>query len=300
MAKTKIKPNRFKPDPKAPKTAQALADSVRTKRLFRVLSAVFMVAMMSLGAIYAHDAVVQSPFFTVSRIQITGLHRLTRADILETAGLDREVNLFELHLPAVEKKLSRHPWVAEARAQRRLFSTLEIIVTEEEPLAIVTIENLADVIINTQGKPFKEYDPSKDKLQGLPVISGVDLSLSQDRYLFEGDLFNAIMDLLKIQNLGQVRTIHGDENTGITIKALDIYNKTLYKEGTQETQARALIPIKLGFSRFSQKLARAKKISRYMEAQFPSKTILAMDLYDIEKVFIKTGDALHNDSEKGV
>jgi len=263
-----------------------------------------MVAMMSLGAIYVHDAIVQSPFFAVTKIDMSGNQRVSREELLARAGLNRKTNLFELHLPAVVKKLERHPWVSRVDIRRRLFSTLEIIIHEEEPLAIVTIENLPDIIINAQGAPFKAYDPKKDHLEGLPVISGVDLSLSDTAYGFEGDLFNAIMELLKMKGISQVRTIHGDENLGLTIKALDIYNKRLYKGDTEGNQAKkqAVIPIKIGFDRFEEKLARARKISRYMEDNFPSRTILAMDLYDIKKIFIKTKteDALHNNLEKGV
>ena len=37
-----------------------------------------------------------------------------------------------------------------------------------------------------------------------------------------------------------------------------------------------------------------------MEANYPDKTILAMDLYNIDKIFIKTENTLHNTLEKGV
>jgi cell division protein FtsQ len=102
------------------------------------------------------------------------------------------------------------------------------------------------------------------------------------------------MDLLKVRGIGQIKTIQGNENTGILIQAPDIYNKN-----NNETTS-ALIPLKIGFDRFEEKLARAREISRYMEVQFPSKIILAMDLYTLEKIFIKTEDALHNTLEKGV
>jgi hypothetical protein len=302
LAAKRTKPNRYRPEPKQENHENRQVPA-HSRQFFRTISWIFMVAMMSLGAIYTHDAIVQSPFFAVTRIEVSGNHRVIREELLARAGLNRETNLFELHLPAVVKKLERHPWVARATVKRQLLSTLKITIEEEQPLAIVTIENLPDIIINAQGEPFKEYNPETDRLEGVPVISGVDLSLSDSTYGFEGDLFNAIMDLLQMDNLSQVRTIHGNENTGITIKALDIYNKSFYKGNTGENQGEkeAFIPIKLGFDRFEEKLARAREISRYMEAKFPSRTILAMDLYNIKKIFIKTKteDALHNTLEKG-
>ncbi len=305
MVTKRVKQNRYKPEPRQDKPAgsnKKQKNAPRRKSLLRLIAPVFLLAAMSLVAIYAHDAVVQSPFFTIQTIEISGIDRVTRDELITRAGLDQPTNLFDVHLAAIEKQLVSHPWVARATVNRDLFTALNITIEEQEPLAIVTIENLADIIINTQGVPFKEYEPGKDKLSTLPVISGVDLSLSNNTYLFEGELFNAIMDLLEVQSLGGVKSIHGDENIGVTIKALDIYNKRIYTEAIAEDTLRpsALIPIKLGFGRFEEKLVRAKKISRYMEAQFPSKTILAMDFFNIEKIFIKTEDALHNTLEKGV
>ncbi len=305
MVTKRVKQNRYKPEPRQDKPAGSNKRQKATPRrmsLFRIIAPVFLVTAMSLMAIYAHDAVVQSPFFTIQSIEISGIERVTRNELITRAGLDQPTNLFDIHLATIEKQLTSHPWVARATVQRSLFTVLTITIEEQEPLAIVTIENLADIIINTQGVPFKEYEPAKDNLHALPVISGVDLSLSNNTYLFEGELFNAIMDLLQVQSLGEVKSIHGDENIGVTIKALDIYNKSTYTgpDGEILPWPRAPIPIKLGFKRFGEKLIRAKKISQYMEDKFPSKTILAMDLYNIEKIFIKTEDALHNTLEKGV
>ncbi len=304
MVIKRTKQNRYKPESRdenvqgTPKGRPASGGI----SLFKIISSVLLVFVMSIAAIYAHDAVVQSPFFTIQTVEISGTSRVTREELITRAGLDQPTNLFDIHLATIEKQLVSHPWVARATVRRDLFTALSITIEEQEPLAIVTIENLSDIIINTQGVPFKEYEPGKDHLYSLPVISGVDLSLSNNTYLFEGELFNAIMDLLKLRGLGNVNAIHGDENTGITIQAPDIYNNRPHDAAPEGemSPARPRIPIKLGFGQFGEKLARAKKIGRYMETRFPSKIILAMDLYDIKKIFIKTEDALHNTLEKGV
>lgn len=308
MATKRVKQNRYKPESRKTAAAgpqAAPAGNAGGFLLFRTIALVLAVGLMSLAAIYTHDAVVQSPFFTIQEIRISGIHRVTRDEVVTRAGLDQPANLFDIHLATVERQIESHPWVAQATIRRDLFTALSIRVEEQEPLAIVTIENLADIVINTQGVPFKEYEPEKDNLYDLPVISGVDLSLSNNTYLFEGDLFNAIMDLLKTRGLGDVRHIRGDENFGVTIQSPDIYNVRRpagpeMADSATPPAPEKLIRIKLGFDRFDEKLARAKKISRYMTDRFPAKTILAMDIFNIEKIFIKTEDALHNTIEKGV
>ncbi|WDP89455.1 MAG: FtsQ-type POTRA domain-containing protein [Desulfobacter sp.] len=306
MAAKKIKPNRYKPEtlagsrPAPGRPRSNLLARITSRKWAGAASGLLLMAAMSLSAIWLHDAVVQSPFFTIRTVEVSGLNRVSREALLDRAGLDRERNLFEIRPEYIEKRLAALPWIARARVERHFFSKLSICVEEEMPLAIVAIENLSDLIINTQGMPFKEYDPEKDQLNTLPVITGVDLTLSGNIYRFEGALFNSVMDLLKVKGLGRIRSIHGDPHTGILIQAPDIYNRP-QGDIPEETEAsRALIPIKLGFDGFEEKLAKAIDLSRYMAARFPEKIILAMDLYDMNQIFIKTENALHHYSEKGV
>ena len=49
---------------------------------------------MSLGCIYIHDAVLQSPLFDVKTIMIDGLDRVNRDEVLARTGLDKPANIF--------------------------------------------------------------------------------------------------------------------------------------------------------------------------------------------------------------
>ncbi len=286
------KQNRYKPEPGSPRKKNT---RISGKSGMKYLLGFFLFILMSLGAIWGNDAITQSPFFSIEKIDISGNRRLMKNELLQLAGLAEPANLFKINTTVIEKKISNHPWIAEATVKRSLFSTLVVEIVEHEPLAIVNIENLADIIINTQGQPFKEYDPKMDRLNFLPVISGVDITCVDSHYLFDGPLFNSIMDFLKIRGFGHVSRIMGDENTGITIETKNIYNGN-------PISIQDIIPIKLGFNRFEEKQKKAEKISTYIDKNFPDKTISAMDLFDVEKVFvkIKDNDALHNNLEKGV
>lgn len=288
-----MKQNRYKPEPSSPK-GKSVSAIVSNKRCLQVFYAFGLIFLMSVASIWVYDAVTQSPFFAIEQVDISGTQRVKRNEVIQLTGVTNQTNLFQINLNTMEQKICCHPWIAKASVKRSLFSNLVITVVEEEPLAIVNIKNLADIIINTQGHPFKEYDPQKDQLNFLPVISGVDLTRAGNSFGFEGPLFNAIMDLLEVQGFGRINTIMGDENLGITIQAQDIYNKNPAPQAT--------LPIKLGFTRFEEKRIKAIKISTYMDKNFPDKTIRAMDLYNIEKIFITTKeiDALHHNIEKGV
>lgn len=299
MATKKIPPNKYKVQRKKPRKLKTfLGDKALWGKSFLIL----FVGAMSVGCIYLHDSVLQCPLFDVNTIMIDGLDRVTRDEVLTRTGLDKPANIFELRPDMLEKELNTHPWISTARVKRQLFSTISIKIEEQEPLAIVAIENLADIVINAQGAPFKEYEPAKDNLKALPVISGVDLTLSNSNYLFEGELFNAVMEVLKIKGFGQIQTILGDENTGILINILNTYPGTGFIDdpGETESENKTVIPVKLGFGRFEEKLARARQIQSYIETNYPDKIISAMDLFSLEKVFVTTEEAAQNTIAKGV
>lgn len=299
MAAKKNIPNSYKMQGKKIRKLKTFSGG---KALLRKNFLILFVGAMSLGCIYIHDAILQCPLFDVKTIMIDGLDRVTRDEVLARTGLDKPTNIFELLPDMLEKKLNTHPWIRIATVKRQLLSTISIKIEEQEPLAIVTIENLADIVINAQGAPFKEYEPAKDDLTALPVISGVDLSLSNSTYLFEGDLFDAVMKILKIKGFGQIQTILGDENTGILINILNTRQDTGFTKNPGETEFenKTVLPVKLGFDGFEKKLARARQIQRYMETNYPDKTISAIDLFSLKKVFVTTEDAAQNTTEKGV
>jgi len=288
----KIKANRYKPEGRKGRDTK-----FGESRLFclKCVMTLAFISVVSLASIFMYDFMTQSTFFNIKRIEILGTNRIAKEDLLKLADLTCEKNILKINLFSIEKRIVSHPWIQSACVTRNFASELFISIVEQEPLAIVRIETLADILINTQGSPFKEYNPAKDHLKELPVITGLELTKTNSQYLFAGILFNSILDFLQSDACANVRQIKGNKNTGVTIEARDIYNKL-------PTEEQGMVQMKLGFDNFKAKLNKAKKISDYIDKTFPEKTICAMDLFNIEKVFIQTklNNALPNDLEKGV
>ncbi len=290
----KTKQNRYKSDPDEPRR-HFISDSGRFIDLcLKCIMSVAFISVLSLASIFVYDFCTQANFFNIKHIHISGANRVDKSEILSMANLCEDENIFDINLHQIKKHIEAHPWIQTASVKRNLKGMLFISIVEQEPLAIVKIENLADILINTQGTPFKEYNPIKDRIENLPVISGLDLTTQNEELLFYGPLFNSIMNLLKV-NDGSVMHIRGDKNTGIIADVMDTYNRL--PEVTN-----GVIQLKLGFDGFDDKFNKAKKISEYIDKNFPERTICAMDLFNIHKVFIKTkiDDTLHTNNEKGV
>ncbi len=261
----------------------------------KCIMTVAVISLISLASIFIYDCITQSSFFHIKKIEISGEHRTNDSEILDLADVKTGDNILKLNLFIIEKKVTSHPWVKSVFVKRQLPSTLMIRIVEHQPLAIVKIENLSDILIDCQGRPFKEYHPEKDKLEHLPVISGLALTSANNDFLFNGPLFDSVMDFLTVQKLTGIYQIKADQNIGLVIETRDIYNRKPINETN-------MLKIKLGFNNFQAKLNRAKTISEYIDKHFPELAICEMDLFNIEKVFIKTqpDETLHNTLEKGV
>ena len=150
----KSKPNRYKPDPAIKKA--------RKERIQRILQArgaimtpVVMLILLSVVSLYVHDLVVQSPFFMVDTVKVSGNQRVGREQILELAGLNTPKNIFQINTRVMALKLESNAWIAEAEVDRTAMSGLSITLREETPLAVVNIRNIARVLVNAQGRPLK-------------------------------------------------------------------------------------------------------------------------------------------------
>jgi cell division protein FtsQ len=74
--------------------------------------------------------VVNSPMFDTKRIDVRGDHHVTRAEVIEAAGIRVGDNLVRLSLDGVVDGVERLPWVASAAVTRDLPSTLAIQIVE--------------------------------------------------------------------------------------------------------------------------------------------------------------------------
>ena len=250
-------------------------------------------ALLSLCCIFAHDFMNQSDMFNIKKIKISGIEDNIKNEILKTTGPNCDQNIFKINLFKIEKLIESHPWIESSTVKRNFACELIISIVKEKPLAIVKIKNIADILINNKGMPFKEYNPQKDKIKKLPVITGIDLKKSEYKYMFKGDLFNSVMDFLKTDYSNEIKLIKADKNMGITVETNDIYNKS--HSGNKNT-----IQLKLGFNKYKAKIDKAINISEYIVKYFPKRTITIINLFDINKVFVKTkfNHALHNNLTK--
>lgn len=168
--------------------------------------------------------IVNSPIFGVDRIRVEGAHELTADEVRSLAGVEPGQNLLRLSLDGVVDGVERNAWVAQARAERSLPTTLVIRVRErraagwlDDPSGAAVIAEDGVVVERVPGTP--RHLPSLgalsqplapgERLAETPVTLRVASSLGRD--LLGAVASVAVVDgelVLELRAGGEVR--YGD------------------------------------------------------------------------------------------
>ncbi|MBV9951720.1 MAG: FtsQ-type POTRA domain-containing protein [Acidimicrobiia bacterium] len=104
-------------------------DEGRRRRL-RLAIVAAVLAVVALAVV-----VIRSPILDVDRVQVAGTVRTTPAEVRKAAGIRPGAAMVDLDTGSIAKRVEARPWVARVTVQRRWPSTVEVRVTEREPVA---------------------------------------------------------------------------------------------------------------------------------------------------------------------
>jgi cell division protein FtsQ len=99
----------------------------RTKSMFLIGIPVLLVGAFAVAT--------YTPMFRASDVRIEGATTLSRAQVLQLAGIGDGTNVFHLDTDAAERSLETDPWIASADVERDLPGTVVIRIQERTPIA---------------------------------------------------------------------------------------------------------------------------------------------------------------------
>ncbi|GAB6060603.1 hypothetical protein JCM31598_37200 [Desulfonatronum parangueonense] len=88
---------------------------------------------ISLGLIYGYRSLTSSTHFAVSQVEIDGNRQLSTEEILSLGGVGLGMNILEVSLGEVSRKLQNNPWIESVTVRRTLPDGLIINIVEREP-----------------------------------------------------------------------------------------------------------------------------------------------------------------------
>jgi cell division protein FtsQ len=113
-----------------------------------------------------------SPRFALRQIEVDGLRRVSRDNILARAGVRTGLNVFSIDTNAIGQKIIEDRWVQEVKVERRLPATIRIRVVERDAGALAMVGDSL-LVVTRAGEPFKRFEPTDPA--DLAVITGVSL-----------------------------------------------------------------------------------------------------------------------------
>lgn len=137
--------------------------ATRTKYLTRRWVAVLAV----LGVLTVTYVVMFTPLLGVRTVEVTGVKEIPQADVIKAAAIQHGTPMVRLDADEAAARVAKLPRVFEVRVERSWPSTVEIIVTERTPIAVLHDGDQIHLIDATG----LDYAVSKTAPPGLPTLA---------------------------------------------------------------------------------------------------------------------------------
>jgi hypothetical protein len=180
--------------------------SRRTLRRIYVIATVGVIAVSSPA--WGPHLFRLLPGTSVQHVGVVGARFVAPAQVMSLAAIPDDASVWD-DLEPVEGRLRAHPLIEEARVRRTGLHSLEIAVTEVEPVALIATPRLAVADADGQVLPL---DPIAARLD-LPVLGGLVEVDEQNGRLTDPDRVRVLAALGRLARenpefLGQVSEVH--------------------------------------------------------------------------------------------
>jgi cell division septal protein FtsQ len=249
---------------------------IRASRI-KTIGAVALVlaAFLGLSAAMAHTyyAMEDASWPRLETVQITGLKRMERRDVLNALQAPRNVNLLQLRQSQMARRVEALPWVRASVVRLEFPSRLVVDIVEREPLALVQTD--AFYLTDAQGTLFMQASP--EQYPALPLITGMGPTEMQDRNTLSDDTLKVVKALLlaleKAQAwmpISQISQCHWQGDMGFV----------LYSNSKA-------IPIQLGKGDFEVKLHRLQRLAETLSGNQWWDLVTRIDLDYKNRAYVK-------------
>lgn len=194
--------------------------SRRTRRGKSNTRRIIMTALILCLLVEIVVVALTSPYFNIKNISITGNITIPKNNIIETAAIPSETNIFRLHTRRIVDDLLVNPVIKNARLHRKLPDELIISIKEREPDCLLRVNDKI-YEIDAAGIPFRV--PTKID-ENIPMIT-----YEMKERVFLGkeivdDIFTASRRCIEISRINcpfRIKGIVVDQNGDICLNSHD-------------------------------------------------------------------------------
>lgn len=159
------------------KKRSSVGDPQQTWRIKKVsqkaLLLVFIPIMLLCTGWSGYVMLLRSDIFRMTEVLVKGNQVMEQQRILNSAGIRRGMNLLSMDVDHLEALISQEQWVEKVWIKRQWPSTVEIVIREYKPFALLNLEEKDSrqlYYVDSQGVVFAPSSAEKDL--DYPVING--------------------------------------------------------------------------------------------------------------------------------
>ncbi len=135
------------------------------------LAALVVAAVGAYGAYRVARLVIEGRVLRISQITVRGNTHLSRGEVLALVGGLRGQSLLWTDLDGWRQRLLASTWVRDAALRRSLPSTIDVVVSEREPIGLARL-NGDMYLLDERGQIIDQYGPQYVDLD-LPIVDGL-------------------------------------------------------------------------------------------------------------------------------
>ncbi|MDI6799312.1 MAG: FtsQ-type POTRA domain-containing protein [Actinomycetota bacterium] len=172
--------------------------------------------------------IYNSPYFIVKKVVVEGSEKVSREEIVKLSGITESDTLMKLDIDEIKSNLAKVSWVKEVKIDRDFPSTVRIVVTQREAVAVIPFD--PDYLFIDDELVALEIKETVDD-QALPFIFDIDLSqIKLGEKIEKEELKNAMLCLKSLDKelKSSVTSLSAPtvNDLEITIQALDKTGQT--------------------------------------------------------------------------
>ena len=148
------------------------------RRLRRLALGLGVIAVVVLAVVAS-----QTSLLDVDRVRIDGVRHTAAGDVGRVAQIEPGDTMVGVDTNAASARIEALPWIAHATVARHWPGTIEIHVTEREPLAVVQVADGRVALVDEKGRVLEVTGQPPG---GLPEVTGVRGRIAEGEELGSG------------------------------------------------------------------------------------------------------------------
>ncbi|OIP88657.1 MAG: hypothetical protein AUK55_15875 [Syntrophobacteraceae bacterium CG2_30_61_12] len=252
----------------------------RAKLLFTGLLPVLALGALlglSAGLSWAYHSLLEADRFRLTQVQISGIERLTPAQVLDALAVPKGINMLNLKMERLRERLNELPWITNAEVRLDLPANLAVMVQERKPLALV--EGPPSCLVDQAGTLF--LPASAEQYPDLPRLGGFAEARLQPGDRLPSTVTNALKALQAELEAHPIRELTQERS----IVAWSLDNGLIWKAPAGDLE------IAFGAAGFKVKCARLRWILQRLKSSNRLKAVQKIDLDYRQRAFLTWQDA---------